>query len=99
MGVSTLRPVAQHLSTKSKMTTLSFAPGGAPVVVVGSDTGGMLAFYLSNVMFEKGEGREAQLVRLEEALRANTMKGLQPPGPGGEGAGGQGAAAGPGGSD
>jgi len=86
MAASTLRPVSQHVSTKDRMTALSFAPAGAPVVVAGSDGGGLLVFRHFNVSADRGESREGQLLRLEEALRANTIKALPGAGGGSEGA-------------
>jgi hypothetical protein len=84
-SASTLRPVVQHVATKARMTAAQFAPN-APVVVAGSDGGGVLVFRLGGVMGE-GAGvlagaagqqqQEAALARLEEVLKANVMK-MQP---------------------
>ncbi len=97
VAVSTLKPVARHVSARARMTAVSFAPAGAPVVVAGGADGGLLVFRHFNVFGERGEGREAQVARLEEALRANAVRG--PAAAGGAagaaaGGGGEGAAAG-----
>jgi hypothetical protein len=80
VSVSTLRPAAAALlgARGGRLTAVAFAPKGAPVVVAGSGTGGLLAFRHTVVAPELGLGEapdaEAQLARLEEALRANTVK-------------------------
>jgi hypothetical protein len=72
VSASTLRPAVAHVGgPRSRLSALAFAPGGAPVVVAGSDAGGVLVFRHSNVAPEGGEGAEAQLARLDEALKAN----------------------------
>jgi hypothetical protein len=73
-AASTLRPAAQHVSFKARATAVSFAPRGAPVLVAGGDAGGLMVFRAFNLSDERGEGREAQMARLEEAIRANAAK-------------------------
>ena len=80
-SASTLRPVVQHVMTKARMTTVTFARQ-VPAVVAGSDAGGVMVFRLGGVAGEGvgaevgagQQGREMAVARLDEVLRANVMK-------------------------
>jgi hypothetical protein len=104
LAASAVRPAAAHAAPRVRMTAVAFAPRGAPVLVAGSGGGALLAFRHVNVAPDRGpaagggpgEGlaaAEAQLARLEEALRANAVR----TGGGGGGGGGPGGGAGGGG--
>lgn len=93
LEVSSLRPVAAAAPGGAKMRCVLFAEGGAPVVVAGSEAGGVHVYRMAGVALEGDEAaREEQVRRLEAALEAHVLKVVAPSG---GGAAASGTAAGP----